>query len=328
MKNRVTEKLGIKYPVIMAAMGWVSDAKSVAAVSNAGGMGIIGPNSGQKTVDSDPGETAERTRHVIQDVRKITDKPFALNYLLPIPTIETTYTYADPLFNMMKEEKLEYVLTSGHEVDEREIDKLLNAGFKVIHRDICPTVESCAKASKLGVEAVIVTGYEAGGHMNTHKISLISLLPQVTDLVTDIPIIAAGGIVSAKGAAAAKAMGAEGVYVGTALMLAEESPVHDNCKQAIIDAKAEDLVEFLASIGHLRSTKTKMARRAYLYDRGGASEAEMGETYMGGFRIAMSLGDIDNGVVTVSEAVGALKEINPHSKSLKKLLRGLTITFE
>lgn len=322
MKNRITEKFGIEYPVIMAAMGWVSDAKSVAAVSNAGGMGIIGPNSGQLTVDSDPIETAERTRRVIQDVRKLTDKPFALNYLLPIPTIEQTYTYADPLFKMMKEEKLEYVLTSGHEVDEREIDKMLNAGFKVIHRDICPTVESCVKASKLGVEAIIVTGYEAGGHMNTHKISLLSLLPQVTDIVTDMPIIAAGGIVSAKGARAAKAMGAEGVYVGTALLLAEESPVHDKCKQVIIDANAEDLVEFKASIGHLRSTKTKMARRAYLYDRGGATEFEMGEAYMGGFRIAMTLGDIDNGVVTVSEAVGALHEIKPAKQIVEEIAQG------
>jgi enoyl-[acyl-carrier protein] reductase II len=322
MENRVSAILGIEKPVIGAAMSWVSDANWVAAISNAGGMGVLGPNCGDVTVTNDPQETGERLRREIRKTRELTKKPFAVNYLLPIEGIEVTFTFAKPIYKILQEEHVEIVLTSGATANVGEIERLKSDGFKVIHRDICPTVESLKLAESLGVDVLIATGYEAGGHMSQHKISLLSLFPQARKAI-HAPLVAAGGICNASGARAVVAMGAEGVYVGTRFVVTKENPASEACKKAIIDAKAEELVEFRALVGHMRTTPNKIGVQCEKMSREGASASEIGAVYAGGFMTGMLLGDLENGIVSVSEAIGAIKNI----KTCKEIVDDLSSAF-
>lgn len=322
MGNRVCDVLGIEKPVIGAAMSWTSNAKWVAAISNAGGMGCLGPNCGATEPTDSPEETGERLRREIRKTRELTDKPFTVNYLLPIEGIESTFTFAKPVYQVLKEEKVRIVLTSGAIVNEAEITQLKKDGFIVIHRDICPTVESLQKAEACGVDVLIVTGYEAGGHMSQHRISLLSIFPQARDAVKS-PLVAAGGICNAVGAEAVAAMGAEGAYVGTRLVVTEENPASIACKQAIIDAKAEDMVEFRAMVGHMRTTPNKIGLECERMSREGIDAATIDNVYSGGFRTGMLLGDLENGIVSVSEAVGMINEI----KTCKAIIDDIETAF-
>jgi enoyl-[acyl-carrier protein] reductase II len=289
-------------------MTWTSDAKWVAAISNAGGLGCLGSNCGATEPTDSPEETGERLRREIRKTRELTDKPFTVNYLLPMEGIEATYIFAKPVYQVLKEEKVRILLTSGAIVNEDEIARLKKDGFIVIHRDICPTVESLKKAEACGVDVLIATGYEAGGHMSQHKISLLSLFPQARAAVK-LPLLAAGGICNAAGAKAVAAMGAEGAYVGTRFVVTEENPASAVCKRAIIDAKAEETVEFRAMIGHMRTTPNKIGLECEKMSREGVDVFTIGSVYAGGFRTGMLLGDLENGIVSVSEAIGMINEV-------------------
>ncbi|MCR6545680.1 NAD(P)H-dependent flavin oxidoreductase [Dehalobacterium formicoaceticum] len=308
MKNRVCEVLGIEKPVIGAAMSWVSNAEWAAAISNAGGLGCLGPNCGATEPTDSPEETGERLRQEIRKTRELTDKPFTVNYLLPIEGIEATYAFAGPVYQVLKEENQKIILTSGAVVNEDEITRLKKDGFIIIHRDVCPTVDSLKKAEACGVDVLIATGYEAGGHMSEHRISLLSLFPQARAAVK-LPLLAAGGICNAAGAKAVAAMGAEGAYVGTRFVVTEENPASMACKQAIINAKAEELVEFRGMIGHMRTTPNKVGLECERMSREGVDAGTISKAYAGGFRTGMLLGDLENGIVSVSEAIGMINEI-------------------
>jgi len=322
MKNRVCDVLGIEKPVIGAAMTWVSDAKWVAAISNAGGLGTLGPNCGATEPTDSPEETGERLRREIRKTRELTDKPFTVNYLLPTEGVESSYTFAKPIYKVMQEENVKIVLTSGESVNVSEIAKLKKDGFIVIHRDISPTIESMKKAEACGVDVLIATGYEAGGHMSAHKISLISLFPQARAAIK-IPLVAAGGICNLAGAKAVAAMGAEGAYVGSRLLVTEESPVSAACKQALIDGKAEDLVEFRAIIGHMRTTPNKIGLKCEKMSREGVDVLTIMNAYSGGFRTGMLLGDLENGIVSASESIGMINEI----KTCKEIVNDIAAAF-
>lgn len=318
MKNRICDMLGIEKPVIGAAMTWVSDARWVAAISNAGGLGVLGPNCGDTVPTDSPVETGERLRREIRKTRELTDKPFAVNYLLPTKGVEATYTFARPIYKVLKEEKVRIVLTSSEVVNEEEVAQLKKDGFIVIHRDISPTIDSLKKAEACGVDALIATGYEAGGHMSAYRISLMSLFPQAREAIR-IPLLAAGGICTTAGAKAVAAMGAEGVYVGSRFLVTLESPVSTNCKQALIAAKAEELVEFRAVIGHMRTTPNKVGLLCEKMSREGADIMEITGTYSGGFRTGMLLGDLENGIVSASESVGMINEIKTCGEVVEEL---------
>ncbi|WP_411703884.1 NAD(P)H-dependent flavin oxidoreductase [Edaphovirga cremea] len=300
MKNesRIEKLLGIRYPIIQASMVWLNSAELAAAVSNAGGMGVLGPNAGRKDVTGDPLKTAELFREEIRKTRALTDKPFAVNFLLPIEGVEISYRYAKPLMDVILEEGVKIVITSGKDITQglEHIDRLKSAGAIIIHREISPTVENAITAEKAGVHAIIVTGQEAGGHMSDNRISTLVLVSQVTDAVK-IPVIAAGGIYNVKTANAAIAMGAEGVYMGTRFLMTCESPTSEAAKQAILAVRSEDLVVINTRAGDVRVVATKRIKNG------------QGDSEVGSIKTAMLDGDLDNGIISVSESAGGISTI-------------------
>ncbi|MDY0939638.1 MULTISPECIES: NAD(P)H-dependent flavin oxidoreductase [Priestia] len=320
MKNRITELLDIEYPIISAAMTWVTSAEFVSAVSNAGGMGVLGPNAGQTEKSSSPEDTAERLRKEIQKVKQLTDKPFAVNYIFPMDN-NTEDPFTNAIFDILVEEKVKNVIAIGQKVIQKEVNRLKKHNINIIYRDLSPTVQKLVEAGKSGVDALIATGYEAGGHMSDYKISTLSIVPQVTSLV-EIPVIAAGGIIDGKGALAAFAMGAEGVYMGTRFIATKENPASEATKQAILNVKSEEFIEFKSGIGHLRTIPTVAGKKAFeLINQGKPEEAY--KYYGNGFKVGMLDGDLVNGTISLSEAAGGIKEIKTCAEVINEIMNTL-----
>lgn len=230
MKTRVTELLGIQYPIIEAPMAWITDARLAAAVSDAGGLGTIGPNAGADKVTSDVEETGDRLRDQIRLCREYTDRPFAVNFVVGVAGWDRQYS--DRCVEVGIEEKVPVaVVSQGSPAVYTE--RLKEAGMKVIH--VCSTVRHVIKAELAGVDAVVVSGTEGGGHSGFDQITTMCLVPQAAD-AGNIPVIAGGGIVDARGLTGALSLGAEGIYMGTRFIATKECPAHDNVKQALLDA--------------------------------------------------------------------------------------------
>lgn len=231
MKTRITELLGIKYPIIQASMAWITDAGLAAAVSDAGGLGTIGPNSGYNRITRDVTETGERLREQIRKLKSLTDRPFAVNFVVGSPGLDKDF--GDRCIEVGIEEKVPVAVVSqgSPRVHTR---RLKEAGMKVIH--VCASVEHARKAEDAGVDAVVASGTEGGGHSGFDQITTLCLVPQVADAVK-IPVVAGGGVGDARGLVAALALGAEGVYMGTRFIATRECPAHPNVKQAILDCR-------------------------------------------------------------------------------------------
>jgi len=230
MKTRITELIGITYPIIQASMAWITDADLAAAVSNAGGLGTIGPNAGTTDVTSDVEETGERLRQQIRRCRELTEKPFAVNFIVGVEGWDRKHS--DRCVAVGVEENVPVAIVSqGNPIVYTK--RLKNAGMKVIH--VCSTVRHVQKAQEVGVDAVIVSGTEGGGHSGFDQLTTLCLVPQAAAVAT-IPVIAGGGIVNANGLVGALSLGAEGVYMGTRFIATKECPAHINAKQAILNA--------------------------------------------------------------------------------------------
>jgi len=231
MKTKITDMLGIQYPILLAPMAWIPDASLAAAVSEAGGLGTIGPNAGFKTVTTDVDETGERLREQIRKCKELTDRPFAVNFVVGV--VGWDRDFSDRCLAVGIEEKVPVaVISQGSPLVYTQ--KLKDAGIKVIH--VCSTVRHAQKAQDAGVDAVVVSGTEGGGHSGFDQIATFCLVPQAVDAV-DIPVIAGGGVTDARGLMGALSLGAEGVYMGTRFMATTECPTHPNVKQAVLEAK-------------------------------------------------------------------------------------------
>jgi len=233
-RNRICELLGIRYPIVQAPMNWITGADLAAAVSNAGGLGTLGPNAGARTVTPDIAETGERLRAQIRKVKSLTDRPFAVNFPIGIEGVEGEggKSFSQRCVEVALEEGIPVAITS---VGPPTIYTKLfqDAGVKVLHAVSTPG--QAGKARDKGVDAVICEGYEGGGHKALTELTTFAMIPMVADLV-DIPIIAAGGIADARGMVAALALGADAVYVGTRFMATRECDVHPSVKQAVVEA--------------------------------------------------------------------------------------------
>ena len=225
--NRLCNLLGIRYPIVQAPMNWVSGADLVVAVSQAGGLGALGPNAGAKTLEPDVTITAERLREQIKKVKSLTDKPFAINIAIGGDEFSK---YAAKCVQVVLEEKAPVVITSVGSPDVFT-KTLKSAGIKVLHAISTP--KHARKAEKEGVDAVICEGYEAGGHKGFTELTSMALIPMVADCVK-IPVIAAGGIADVRGVLAALALGADGVYMGTRFMITQESDSDPKVKESVI----------------------------------------------------------------------------------------------
>lgn len=286
MKTRVTELLGTEYPVIQGGMAWVAEYHLAAAVSNAGGLGLIGAASAP----------AEVVREQIREAKKLTDKPFGVNVMLLNPN-------APEVAQVIIEEGVK-VVTTGAGSPAKFMEAWKNAGITVI-----PVVASVAMAKMMersGADAVVAEGMEAGGHIGSA--TTMTLVPQIVDAVS-IPVIAAGGIADGRGVAAAMMLGAEGIQTGTRFVVANESIVHKNYKERIIKARDIDSEITGMSTGHpIRVLRNQMSREYLKMEKEGASFEELEQLTLGSLRKAVIDGDVTHGSLMAGQSAGLVKK--------------------
>ena len=302
METRITKLLNIEYPIIQGGMAWVAEHHLVAAVSEAGGLGIIGAANAP----------ADWVRNEIRKTRERTDKPFGVNIMLLSP-------YAAEVAQAAAEEGVK-VITTGAGNPEKYMELWKNAGARVI-----PVVASVALAKRMercGADAVIAEGCESGGHIG--ESTTMTLLPQVADAV-DIPVIGAGGAADGRGIAAMIMLGAEAVQMGTRFVASTEAQVHDNYKNRILAAKDIDSVVTGRSTGHpVRLLRNQMTREYLELEKQGASFEELEMLTLGGLRKAVQEGDIKNGNVMAGQIAGLIKE----TKSCREIIEELMAQTE
>ncbi len=295
--NRICEILNIKYPIIQGGMAWVADSNLAAAVSNAGGFGIIGTGSA----------TADIVKKEIDNCRRLTDKPFGVNVMLMSPN-------ADEVIDLIIEEKPAGI-TTGAGNPAKYMDRLKEAGIKVI--PVVPTVALAQRMEKLGADAVIAEGTEAGGHIG--ELTTMVLVPQVAEAL-NIPVIAAGGVADGRGMAASFALGAEGVQIGTRFICSEECNIHQNYKDAVLKAKDRDAVVTGRPTGHpVRTLKNKLAKKYLKMEKEGASPEELEKLGAGALRLAVVEGDKDGGSFMAGQSAAMVREIKPCKEIVEEI---------
>lgn len=303
---RLNEFLNIKYPIIQGGMANIATGEFAAAVSNAGGLGLIASG----------GFDAERIREEIKICRSKTDKPFGVNLMLMNPDVEN-------IAKMLVEEKVD-VITTGAGSPEKYVAAWKEVGTKVI-----PVVSSVALAKRMermGVDAVIAEGGESGGHVG--EMTTMALVPMVVDAV-DIPVIAAGGIADGRQMVAAFALGAIGVQVGTCLLVAKECPIHENYKLAIIKAKDNGTVVTGRSSGApVRVIKNNMAREYLKLEGQNVPREELEQLTLGSLRRAVLDGDTKTGSLMSGQVCGLITEIKPVEAILKELYEGAKVELD
>lgn len=286
MQTEVTRLLGIEVPVIQGGMAWVAEYHLAAAVSNAGGLGLIGAASAP----------AEWVRDQIRKAKELTDRPFGVNIMLMSP-------YAEEVAQVVVEEGVK-VVTTGAGNPEKCMEMWEKAGVKVI-----PVVASAALAKRMercGADAVVAEGCEAGGHIGEN--TTMCLVPQIVDAVK-IPVIAAGGIADGRGMAAAFMLGAKGVQMGTHFIVTDECQVHNAYKERILKAKDIDSRVTGRSTGHpVRALRNDMTKKYLELEKQGASFEELEQLTLGGLRKAVLDGDVKDGSVMAGQIAGLVKE--------------------
>lgn len=300
IKTRLCDLIGIEYPIFQGGMAWTATGELAAAVSEAGGLGIIG--AGQAPADW--------LRQEIHKIKKVTNKPYGVNVMLMSPFVED-------VMQVIVEERVP-VITTGAGNPGKYIPMLKEVGTKII-----PVVASVALARRLekaGVDALIAEGMESGGHIG--EISTLPLVPQVVDAVS-IPVIAAGGIYDGRGMVAALALGAEGVQMGTRFMCAEECTISSKVKEMILKAKDRDTVVTGRSTGHpVRCLGNKLTREFEQLEKEGTDPEVLEKMGAGKLRLAMVEGDTQNGSVMSGQIAGAVQKIEPAATIIQDVMQG------
>ena len=298
----INERLGIKYPLLQGAMAWISHSSLVAAVSNAGGLGIFAGGN----------LTKEQAKEEIKKIKAMTDKPFAVNIMLMNP-------HAEDLVDLVIEEDIKIVIT-GAGNPGKYTERWKAAGVIVI--PVVPSVALARRMERLGADAVIAEGTEAGGHVG--ELTTMALVPQVVDAV-NIPVIAAGGIADNRGYQAALCLGASGVQVGTAFLVADECDIPESYKDRILSAGDTDSVVTGRITGHpVRIVKNRFARQIREIEIGDLTTKEkleqIEEVTKGSFRKAVEGGDMDQGSVMSGQIAGLVKEKDSVENIIRKII--------
>ena len=299
MKNRICEMLGIRYPIFLGGMAHVAREPLVSAVSNAGGLGIIGAG----------GMSPEELDRQIQLVRKATDRPFGVNLMLMDPKVPE-------LVEVVLSAQVPMV-TTGAGNPAKYMDSLKGAGVKVF--PVVPAVALARRMEKLGADGVIAEGTESGGHVGTE--TTMALVPQVVDAVK-VPVVAAGGIADGRGMAAALALGAEGVQLGTRFLASVEAPVHERYKQAILKASDRATIVTGRTLGRpVRCLLNKLTRTLAKYEAEGRPPEEFESLAVGGLRRAVYEGDLEGGSLMAGQVAGLIHEIKPVAEIIEEMVR-------
>lgn len=295
MKNRITELLGVKYPIVQAPMGWIARSQLASAVSNAGGLGIIETSSGR----------LDEVREEVGKMRTLTDKPWGIN-------VAQAFVRDPDIVAFVADQGVKFVTTSAGDPN-KYCEALKSKGLTVFH--VVPSLAAAMKAIEAGVDGLVVEGGEGGGFKNSRDVATMVLLPLVCSKV-GVPVIAAGGIVDGRTMAAAFALGAEGVQMGTRMVSAAESPVHQNWKDAIIAAKETDTV-FLNRFG------PGPALRALRTEKTTAFEKTPPENIMGEFGHALDLyfgGDMEASIALSGQVAGRIDEVKPVAQIIRETI--------
>jgi len=289
MNTRITEMLGIKYPVFQGGMAWIAESTLASAVSNAGGLGIIA--GGSAPIDY--------LREQIRKTKELTDKPFGVNIMLMSDN-------AQDLAQLVIDEKVP-VVTTGAGNPGKYISAWKENNVKVV--PVVPSVALAKRMERSGADAVIAEGTESGGHIG--EITTMCLVPQVADAVS-IPVIAAGGIADGRGIAASFMLGAEGVQIGTKFLASEECQIHENYKNLVLKAKDTDSIVTGRFTGHpCRSVKTRFAKELLNHEKNGGSPEEFEQKTLGSLRKAVQDGNIEEGSFLCGAIAGMVNEIKP-----------------
>ena len=299
MQTEITELLGIQYPIIQGGMAWVAEHHLAAAVSEAGGLGLIGAANAP----------AEWVREQIRAAKNLTEQPFGVNIMLMSP-------YADEVAQVVAEEGVK-VVTTGAGSPEKYMELWKQSGIRVI-----PVVASVALAKRMercGADAVVAEGCESGGHVG--ESTTMALVPQVVDAVK-IPVIAAGGIADGRGIAAAFMLGAKAVQMGTRFIATQEAQVHESYKNQVLRAKDIDTRVTGRSTGHpVRALRNEMTKRYLELEQEGAPFEELEQLTLGGLRRAVVEGDVRMGSMMAGQCAGLVREILPCSELVPKLMQ-------
>ena len=302
---RLNELLGTEFPIIQGGMANIATGEFAAAVSNAGALGLIGAG----------GMDAESVRTHIRRCKELTDKPFGVNIMLMNPA-------APEIAKVVVEEGVK-IVTTGAGVPSPYIPAWKEAGIKVF--PVIAATTLVRRLAPLGVDGFIAEGTESGGHVG--ELTTMALVPQVRDM-TDLPVIAAGGIASGRQLAAAFALGACGAQVGTCLLVSQECPIHDNYKQALLKAKDSDTVVTGRSVNApVRILKNQMSREYLSRERAGAGRDELEQYTLGSLRRAVFDGDTRTGSLMAGQVAGMLHEIRPLRTILEELCAGCDETI-
>lgn len=297
--TKLTELLGIKYPIIQGGMAWITESTLVSAVSNAGGAGVIG------TGGSDP----EWVREEIEKTKKMTDKPFGVNVVLMDPN-------KDKLIQIICEEKVNFVtLGAGNPLPY--LKPLQEAGIKAI--PVVPNLKLAKRMEENGADGIIIEGMEAGGHIGNQ--TTLALMTNIIPEITRIPVIVAGGIVSGRALAAVLLMGGAGVQMGSRFLLAQECQVHPNVKEKIINATDTDSVVtgFSRNFG-VRGLRNKFTDEYLALETSGASLEDLHKLAAGRSRVSAVEGDMENGSVQVGQSLIPLNEIKPVQEIIEEIV--------
>lgn len=298
-KTRLCDILGIKHPILQGGMAWVSTYELAQAVSNAGGLGVIGAGAAP----------VEVVREQIKNVKKYTNRPFGVNIMLMSP-------FAEDIIELVCEEKVP-IVTTGAGNPGKYMKKFKSSGVKVI--PIVPSVALGKRLERQGADALIVEGTEAGGHIG--ELTTMSLVPQVVDSV-DIPVIAAGGIADGRGFLAALSLGAEGIQMGTRFVCSSECIVHNNYKEKIVKSKDRDAIVTGRSTGYpVRVIKNKFANEYLRLEKEEVPFEKLEELGAGRLRLAVKEGDMDNGSLMAGQISGMIKDV----KSCEEIINNILI---
>jgi len=307
-ETRVCSLLGIKYPIIQGGMTWIANAELAAAVSEAGGLGTISPNAGMRVEDN----VELNLRSQIRMARELTSKPFAVNIVVLIPEIAA-------LVDVLINEGVPVVTTSAGN-PRLYTNRLKEAGIKVLH--VVSSVRQAQVAEDSGVDAVIAEGFEAGGHNGFDELTTMVLVPQVADAV-DIPVIAAGGIADGRGLAAAFALGAEGVQMGTRFIATAECNAHPAFKRRVVESTDVGTAITGRALSPTRTLRNRFAAKVAELDRHGTTADELlAFIGMGRSRMGQLEGNVEDGELYCGEVSGMIREIAPAGDIIKEIVAG------
>lgn len=313
--NRVCEILNIKKPIVLGPMSWITSPELVAAISNAGGLGVLGISAGSEEIETTIEGTAEAMRRAIRKTRELTDQPFGVDVF---PKSNDVQGFSAAIVEVMKEENVKIAVLAGVGITEDDVKNLKNDGFTVIFREINPSVRSAVMAEKAGADIIVATGCDEGGCMPVASTGTLSITALIADAVS-IPVLAAGGIVNEKMAKATAVVGAEGGFVGTRFILSKECRAAQVIKDDIMATHPDDYIEFVQMNGFSkwRSTPHKIALEGRKANQNGDLNPNSGSFFAGMYK-----GDLDASVNTVSNVASLIKSIDSCEDIVNELAKG------